>query len=103
MIGAPAPTRSASSRDGEDDDADDAGGAGRWYAMWITDKSTGADTKLASIKFPYSGDDAPKLRLRDNGFGSLIAITGESAITATNIPVAGGGHSIARRLWGRRR
>ena len=74
-------------QDGDDDDADDAGGAGRWYAMWITDKSTGADTKLGSIKFPYSGNNAPKLRLRDNGFGSLIAITGDSAITASNIPV----------------
>ena len=81
-------------QDGADDDADDAGGAGRWYAMWITDKSTGADTKLGSIKFPYSDDSAPLLRLRDNGFGSLIAIVGESSITGTNIPVLEAGMAL---------
>ena len=74
-------------QDGDDDDADDAGGAGRWFGMWITDKSNGNETKMGSVKFPYSDGNAPTIRARDQGLGSLIAITGASAINATSIPV----------------
>lgn len=74
-------------QDGEDDDADDAGGVGRWFGMWITDKSNGNETKMGSLKFPYTDGNAPSIRARGLGLGSLIAITGESAINATSIPV----------------
>ena len=68
-------------QDGEDD-AD-----GRWFGMWITDKSTGVETKMGSLKFPLSDGAQPTISARSDVYGSLIAITGESAINQTNIPV----------------
>ena len=65
-----------------DDDAD-----GRWFGMWITDKSTGVGTKMGSVKFPLSGGNQPLIQARSDVFGSLIAITGESSINPSTIPV----------------
>ena len=65
-----------------DDDAD-----GRWFGMWITDKSTGVETKMGSVKFPLSDGSQPTIQARSDVFGSLMAITGESAINPSNIPV----------------
>ena len=68
-------------RDGDDDED------GRWFGMWITDKSTGTETKVGALKFPLSDGSQPTIQTRSDVFGSLLAITGESAINATSIPV----------------
>ncbi len=68
-------------KDGDDDED------GRWFGMWVTDKSTGTETKVAAIKFPLADGSQPTIQTRSDVFGSLIAITGESAINATSIPV----------------
>ena len=68
-------------KDGDDDED------GRWFGLWITDKSTGTETKVAALKFPLSGGSQPTIQARSDVFGSLIAITGGTAINSTNIPV----------------
>ena len=67
----------------DDDDTD-----GRWYGLWITDKSTNVETKMGSLKFPLlSGGDAPKILARNDVYGSIIALVGSGAINPTEIPV----------------
>ena len=65
-----------------DDDAD-----GRWFGLWITDISSGVETKLGSLKFPLVDGNQPTIRARSDVFGSLIAITGEIPLNARDIPV----------------
>ena len=65
-----------------DDDAD-----GRWFGLWITDKATGVETHMGSLKFPMPDEGEPEIQARNDVFGSLIAIVGNSAVNPTNIPV----------------
>ena len=60
---------------------------GRWFGMWITDKSTGAETKMGSLKFPLSGGNPPVIQARSDVYGSLMAVTGNSSINPSDIPV----------------
>ena len=65
-----------------DDDAD-----GRWFGLWITDISSGVETKLGSLKFPLIGGNPPTIRTRTHDFSSLIALTGQNSINERDIPV----------------
>ena len=67
-----------------DDDSD-----GRWFGLWITDLSSGVETKLGSLKFPLSGGNPPTISTRSHlhFFQSVIAITGQSPLNQRDIPV----------------
>ena len=65
-----------------DDDSD-----GRWFGFWMTDKSTGVETKMGSLKFPLPEEGEPKIQARNHGIGSLIAILGDGAVKPHEIPV----------------
>ena len=65
-----------------DDDSD-----GRWFGFWITDKSTGVETKMGSLKFPLPEEGEPKIQARNHGIGSLITILGDGAVKPHEIPV----------------
>ena len=68
-------------QDGEDDTD------GRWFGLWITDKSTGVETHLGSLKFPFPEEGQPEIQARNDVFGSLMAIVGNDAVNPANIPV----------------
>ena len=65
-----------------DDDVD-----GRWFGMWVTDKSTGVETHMGSLKFPMPSEGETEIQARNDVFGSLIAVTGNAAVNPANIPV----------------
>ena len=67
-----------------DDDAD-----GRWFGLWITDMSSGVETKLGALKFPLIDGNPPTIHTRSqlNFFRSLIALTGQNSINEGDIPV----------------
>ncbi len=65
-----------------DDDAD-----GRWFGLWITDKSTGVETHMGSLKFPLPDEGESEKLTRNDVYGSLMAILGSGAVNPADIPV----------------
>ena len=68
-------------QDGDDDDD------GRWFGFWITDKSTGVETKMGSLKFPLLEEVGAIIHARSDVYGSVMAIIGESSIKPADVPV----------------
>ena len=65
-----------------DDDAD-----GRWYGMWILNKSTNVETHMGSLKFPFVDGAPPMINPRQDVYSSMMVILGGSAIKPHEIPV----------------
>jgi hypothetical protein len=65
-----------------DDDSD-----GRWFGLWITNKSTGVETHLGSLKFDFSEVRETRIQTRSDVFGSIIAIVGQGPINFADIPL----------------
>ena len=68
-------------QNGEDDDD------GRWYGMWIRDKSTNVETYMGSLKFPMVNDSPPMIDPRQDLYWSMLVVLGGTAIKPYEIPV----------------
>ena len=68
-------------QNGEDDDD------GRWYGMWIRDKSTNVETYMGSLKFPMVNDSPPMIEPRQDLYWSMLVVLGGPAIKPYEIPV----------------
>ena len=68
--------------DGSEDDPD-----GRWFGMWIRNKSTNVETHMGSLKFPLVNGEPPKFNPRGDLYQSMLAILGSGAIKPHEIPV----------------
>ena len=60
---------------------------GRWYGMWLTDKSSGTETKMGALKFPFDSAGRAAIQTRSEVVGSVVALTGDSPINPSSIPV----------------
>ena len=60
---------------------------GRWFGLWITDKSTGVETHMGSLKFPSPEEGEPEIWTRNDVFGSVMAILGNTPVRPSDIPV----------------
>ena len=68
--------------DGSADDPD-----GRWFGMWIRNKSTNVETHMGSLKFPLVNGEPPKFNPRGDLYQSMLAILGSGAIKPHEIPM----------------
>ena len=68
-------------QNGADDDD------GRWYGMWIRDKSTNVETYMGSLKFPTVNDSPPMIEPRQDLYWSMLVVLGGTAIKPHEIPV----------------
>ena len=56
---------------------------GRWFGVWITDKSSGETTWGGSLRFPYIDGES---RIDITNLGSIVEIYGSGSITPAEIP-----------------